>query len=232
MKYSSGDKEEEEERNRVIRQVLPKEPIVDSFLAPHLMEAMKAPLLQALRNEIEVYKSYPKQGQYNPDAFNPRNNTTCFMGQGFGMNGHGFEGWTDYDLDMYRRALGTIDHKEWGGCTLLEIWAADHFKDHKEMVNKTFRYCWGDEKELPELDFFINPFYRNAQSGKMEITEDQKEEQKAAEHLVKVSHYVEIKDRLKKTGMSNPLNLAADEKDDPPPQRRRRRDEEDEDEED
>lgn len=222
FQWNEGSKEEQEQRASLIEETLPKKPIVDSFLEPALMAAMKAPLLEALQREIEIYKKYPKKGKYDPKSFNPQNNTTCFMGQAFKANGHGFEGWEDHDLRVYRQRVGTIAHKEWGGCTLLEIWAGDHFKDYNKMVTGVFKYCWGGRKKMPIPEFHINPFYRNTKSGKFEATEIQMEQKDNAEHLTKIAAYCDIRDRLKKSGLKNPLELALKKEDDPIPQNKRR----------
>jgi len=217
IKWSHGTKEEQVEREKLIEKVLPKEPIIDSYLEPNLMKSMERVLIKALKREIKIYKAFPKtNAKYDPEKFNPRNNTQCFMGQGFAYNGHGMEGWYDADLRLYRAKVGMIAHKAWGTCTLLEIWGGDHFKDWNKMVVDTFKYCYGEIPRLPKLQFHINPFYRNAKSGAMEVTAEQAEEMAGAQHLNKIAAYIEIRDRLKKTGHSNPLNLEPDAKDDVP----------------
>lgn len=206
---------EERQRRELINKILPRKTIVSDFLQPRLMEAMHDVLIKALKKEIEIYKAYPKTGKYNPNTFDTRSNDTCFMGQGFQANGLGPEGWYDADLAEYRLAIGTIAHKEWGDCTLLEIWGGDHFKDYPEMVRGVMEYAWGRRKTMPELQFHINPFFKNASSGKMQLSEQQQETTAQAKHLNKVSAYLEIRDRLEKANLKNPLDLAYDEKDDP-----------------
>lgn len=212
IQWSEGTKKEQQKRAKLIEKVLPETPIVDSFLQPKLMGAMKQPLLEALKQEIEIYKAYPKKGKYNPKEFNPRTNTQCFMGQGFMANGHGFEGWHDHDLNVYRKRVGTIAHKEWGDCTLLEIWAGDHFESHKKMVTGVFKYSWGDRATLPKLDFYVNPFYRNTNSGKFDLTEEIKKHKANVELLESIAGYVYIRDRMKKEGIKNPLELEPEQK--------------------
>lgn len=214
IKFSS-DSPEEKARQELIKSILPEKNLVDDFLQPRLLEAMEDVLIKALKAEIKIYKAYPKTGEYAPGTFEPRNNLNCFMGQGFRHNGTGMEGWTDFELKQYRTAIGTIAHKEWGDCTLMEIWAADHFKDYTEMVKGVFLYCWGDRKTLPNLQFHINPFFKNTKSGTNIIADVQKEGMSYGEHLNKVAAYIEIRDRLKKAKITKPLDLAVEEKDDP-----------------
>lgn len=45
---------------------------------------------------------------------------------------------------------------------------------------------------------------------------------KNREHLIKVANYCEIRDRMKKAGVKNPLDLALEEKDDPVKPKRRK----------
>ena len=194
-------------RQELIQKVLPKKSIISEFLEPRLMEAMNDVLIKALRKEIEIYKNYPKKGEYNPNTFDTRSTDTCYMGQGFKGNGFGAEGWYDAELQAYRKAVGTIAHREWGNCTLLEIWGGDHFESHKDMVVGVMEYAHGLRSTIPEVQFYVNPLYRNNKSGKMILSESVKEDQSNAEHLNKIADYIEIRDRLKKAGETNPLNL-------------------------
>lgn len=228
-RMSEGSPEDQEKRTQQILDVLPEKPIVDSFIEEEIMVCMKPQLIKALKKEIEIYKKYPKTGKYEPKKFDPQNNQTCFMGQAFKWNGAGMEGWTDADLAVYRKKVGTIAHKEWGSCTLLEIWAADHFKDYQSMVTAVFKYCWGDRKTLPKLDFYINPLYRNIKSGKFKISDGQKWERENAEHMMKLAAYIEIRDRIKKSGVKNLTDLALNEKDDPVKRKRPNFDDEEDD---
>lgn len=211
---------EGKKRQALIKEVLPKVPIVDSFLQPRLMEAMDDVLIKSLKQEIEIYKAYPKPGQYNPETFDTRSNDTCFMGQGFRANGFGVEGWSDAELSDYRKAIGMISHTEWGGCTLMEIWGADHYKDYKEMVEGVMQYTWGKRKTMPELHFYINPFFKNPASGQMILSVRQQEDSENAKHLMKLASYIEIRDRLERAGEKNPLNLGLTKEEDPKPSKR------------
>lgn len=220
------------ERDKLIESILPKKSIVDDFLQPRLMEAMNDVLVKALKQEIEVYKKFPKQGEYKPDSFDTRSPDTCFMGQGFRANGIGMEGWYDVDLKKYRQAVGTIAHQEWGSCTLLEIWGGDHFNSHKEMVTGVMRYAWGKSKFLPDIQFYVNPFFKNSSSGQMVLSEKKKEDHENAFHMNKIASYLEIRDRMKKAGIDSPLQLGLTEEDDPQPKQYKKRYEEDEEEDD
>lgn len=220
---------EGQKRQKLIEQVLPKESIVGKFLQPRLMEAMSDILIKALKQEIEIYKAYPKAGKYNPDTFDTRSNDTCYMGQGFKGNGFGVEGWSDYELNEYRKAIGTLSHSEWGNCTLLEIWGGDHFESHKEMVTGVMEYAYGLRKTMPDVKFYVNPLYKNDASGKMILSKAVKEDHDNARHLNKIADYIEIRDRLKKAGETNPLNLGLTEEDDPKPRQRRSYEEEEDD---
>lgn len=205
---------EGKKREELIQKLLPKEPLTITYLEPELNASMRNVLIRTLQKEIEIYKEFPRKGKYNPETLDTRNPKTCFMGQGFQANGFGLEGWYDYDLNRYRKAIGTIKHMEWGDVTLLEIWGGDHMKDHSDMVKGVMRYCYGERKTCPALDFFINPFYKNSATGIMMHDEADKERDKDAEHLLKLASYIEIRDRLKKVKAHNPLALARDEEDD------------------
>jgi hypothetical protein len=220
ISWSEGSAEEQQKRKDLIEQILPKESIVESYIEPQLMEATKDVLIKALKKEIEVYKAFPKMGKYDPNTFDTRNPSTCFMGQGFRYNTAGLEGWTDAELHRYRAAVGMIDHQEWGKTTLLEIWGADHFKEHPEMVRDVMKYAWGLRKTMPPVEFYVNPFFKNKKTGQMVLTEGDKERAAEATHLSKLGAYIEIRDRLKKAKETNPLNLGLTEADDPQPSRR------------
>src|SRR3990172_2243774 len=92
---------EGKKRQELIEKVLPKKPIISGFLQPRLMEAMNDVLVKALKKEIEIYKVYPKKGNYDPNTFDTRSTDTCYMGQGFKGNGFGAEGWYDAELKQY-----------------------------------------------------------------------------------------------------------------------------------
>lgn len=202
-------------REELINQVLPKVPITGAAINDKILESTRSQAIEMLKQEIEVYKAFPRKGVYKPDEFNPRNSRQCFMGQGFTANGNGFEGWTDYDLVRYRTAVGTIAHEVWGNVTLLEIWGGDHFKDHKKMVKDVFLYCNREKKKLPKIDFYINPFNKNDNSGTWEPHADEIYQKANREHLIKIANYCEIRNRMKKAKVKNPMMLAIEEKDDP-----------------
>jgi hypothetical protein len=143
------------------------------------------------------------------------------MGQAFQYNGHGFEGWTSGDLAAYRKAVGTIKHEEWGDVTLLEIWGGDHFEKHRKMVTDVFKYSHGELPEMPKVNFYINPFYKNDKSGKWDADPDELLQIANRDHLTKIAHYLEIRDRMKKAKVKSPMDLAIEEKDDPKPGKRR-----------
>lgn len=220
---------EGKKRQKLIEKVLPKKTIVSEFLQPRLMEAMSDVLVKSLKQEIEIYKAYPKRGEYNPNTFDTRSTDTCYMGQGFKGNGFGAEGWYDDELKQYRLAVGTIHHSEWGNCTLLEIWGGDHYETHKEMVVGVMEYAHGIRKTMPDVKFYINPLYKNDASGKMVLSEAVKEDHDNAKHLNKIADYIEIRDRLKKAGVNNPLELGLTEEDDPKPRNRSKRSYDDDD---
>ncbi len=214
-------------RREKIDRVLPKEPLITPLLDVSKLTNVKRKMMEILLAEIEIYKEYPKRGQYVTETFDTRNNNTCFMGQGFKMNGAGFEGWEDSDLREYRNRIGTLPHGEWGGCTMLEIWGADHFEKYPDMVKGVADYAFGLRPALPAIQFHINPLFKNAKSGKQKPTDEQKAEKAYGQHLVKCADFVEIRRRLKAAGI--PLSrvrgweeLAVDEKDDPKPPKRRR----------
>lgn len=205
---------EGKKRTELIKSILPKKSIVGSFVQPRLMEATNDILIKALKKEIEIYKAYPKKGQYEPGTFDTRSTDSCFMGQGFKGNGFGIENWYDAELQDYRKAIGTIHHGEWGNCTLLEIWGGDHYVTHKEMVVGVMEYAYGLRNTMPELHFHVNPFFKNAKSGEMILSPAVKEDQDNAVHLNKLANYIEIRDRLKKAGHDKPLELGLTEEDD------------------
>jgi hypothetical protein len=202
---------EGKKRRALIDSLLPKKSIVDTFLQPRLMEAMEDVLIKALKQEIEIYKAYPKKGKYQLTTFDPRSPGNCFMGQGFRGNGLGLEGWYDGELQEYRRSIGTLSHKEWGDAvTLLEVWGGDHIKDYPEMVTGVMKYCWGERKTMPEVRFYVNPFYKNASSGKMVLTEDEKAQNKEQERIMKIAAYSEVKLWMKKHKTDRVMNFEPD----------------------
>lgn len=229
FKWNKGSKEEQVAREAKIKSIMPKVRL-SIVLGDRILKDMQPVLLRMLKKEIRIYKEYPKEGKYEPKAFNPRNQKKCFMGQGFEGNGKGLEGWYDADLVEYRKMVGTFNHKEWGDCTLMEIWAGDHFEAHTDMVVRTFMYCWGDVKRLPKLKFYINPFFKNEKSSTMEHDEEDKSQSSTATHYTKLANYIEIRGRLKKAGIEKLMELGETEEDDPKPRRRSHIEQDDDDE--
>lgn len=155
---------------KLFRENLPKVPLTHSILLPAMNKLLIPTLIEHLKAEIEIFKTYPKDKErYNIENFNPTNHKTCFLG--FIQNN---ADWSDADLSAYRVAIGTINHKIWGDCTLLEIWGADHFDTHPEMVKGVFSYCNGTRKTLPELKFVSIPFLITELTGKKTLDEDDK----------------------------------------------------------
>jgi hypothetical protein len=210
-------------REELIQKLLPKEPITGAGIHDKILRSTKKQAIDMLKQEIEIYRAFPKKGEYSPDTFTPRNSRQCFMGQGFTANGHGFEGWTDYDLVRYRKAVGTIDHPTWGNVTLLEIWGGDHYEKWPKMVKDVFDYGWGKLDKMPRVTFHISPWAKNDKSGTWDPDPDELYQAAQREHLIKIGHYIEIRDRMKKAGVKNPMDLAVDEKDDPVKQKKRYR---------
>lgn len=160
------------ERMAAIKAALPEHPITDDLI-PVLLKLCKEPLLEALKQEIEIYKAFPKQGRMDTLTFDTTNHKTCFMGQGFTVkSGQLFD---DGDLKDYRKAVGTYRHGTWGNATLLEIWGADHFKNYKPMVKGVFSYCKGDRTTLPHLAFHVFPLFSNENSGRWTLDEEDKD---------------------------------------------------------
>lgn len=198
---------EGKKRQELIDNLLPKEPLTKTYLEPELNTSMREVLIRTLKKEIDIYKQYPKKGEYDLITFDPRNPKKCFMGQGFQANGSGLESWYDAELNHYRKSIGTISHTEWGNVTLLEIWGGDHMKDHSEMVRGVMEYAHGKKKVCPAIDFFVNPFYKNGQSGKMVHDEQDKEQLKEVDRLNKIASYIAVRNALKRTGYKSPLEL-------------------------
>lgn len=202
-------------REALIDKILPKEPITGVGIHDKILKSTKRQAIEMLKKEIEIYRAFPKKGTYRPDEFTPRNSRQCFMGQGFTANGHGFEHWTDHDLVRYRQAVGTIEHPTWGNVTLLEIWGGDHFEKYPKMVKEVFLYGWGQKDKMPRVTFHISPWAKNDKSGTWDPDPDEIRTAAEREHLIKIANYCEIRDRMKKAGVKNPMDLAVDEKDDP-----------------
>jgi hypothetical protein len=163
-------------RVALIKKILPKKSLVETFLAPKV-KAMYPTLLNMLYAELEIYRAYPKKpleesgkAKAAVKTFEPRNHTTCFQGKAFKVKDRTFG---DADLVDYRRAIGTFNHAEWGDATLMEIWAGDHMKDHSKMVIKAFKYGANLIKTRPVLKFHVNPLFKNRTSGKTMLTKEQ-----------------------------------------------------------
>lgn len=156
----------------LIAKILPKVPLTESMLIPGLMKSAKKILVSTLRNELEIYRQYPKQGPMNKLVFNPTHHKTCFMGQGFHVDSSEVG---DAYLNDYRKAIGTLNHKQWGNATLLEIWAADHYDSHTAMVKGAFAYGKGDRNTCPVLKFHVFPLFANKQTGRKTFDDDDKD---------------------------------------------------------
>jgi hypothetical protein len=164
-------------RTKIIKNILPKESLVQTFLAPKV-DAMYPTLLKMLYAELEIYKAYPKKpleesgkAKAAVKTFEPRNHTTCFQGKAFEVKDKTFG---DADLRDYRQAIGTFNHAECGDATLMEIWAGDHMKEYPKMVIQAFKYGANLIKTRPVLKFNINPLFMNKTSGKTLLTKEQK----------------------------------------------------------
>jgi len=201
-------------RDELIKSILPTEPITGPAIHDKILRTTKRQAIEMLKQEIEIYRVYPKKGEYNIDTFTPRNSRKCFMGQGFKHNGSGFEGWSDYDLVQYRKAVGVIEHPTWGDCTLLEIWGGDHFEKYPKMVKAVMEYGWGKIDKMPAITFHISPWAKNDKSGTWDPDPDEIFQEANRQHMIKLANYCEIRDRLKKAGLKNPMELAVKEEDD------------------
>ncbi len=171
-------------RLKEIENALPKESIIDTIVQPELDKRMRRVLLTALKEEIEVYKAYPKKMEEEPakavKTFDTRNNETCFMGKGFRGNNHIKDG----ELVAYRKAVGTINHPEWGDCTLMEIWGGDHFEKYPSMVTGVFKYCTGLRKTMPPVRIMVNPLFANKHTGKSKLSKEQKQYKQDMDELL------------------------------------------------
>lgn len=188
--HVDGDKERQDR----IKAVLPEQTIISSVLEPLIEHSLFSILAQCVRQELEVYRKYPKKTKKYSDkeeetneqrvkTFDPRNNETCFMGKGFRGNTHSsnedpdtiaLDTMTDAELDDYRAAIGTIHHPMWGDCTLMEIWGGDHFEEHNEMVVGAFKYGMNMTDECPEIKFYANPLFHNKKSKRFKLSKAQR----------------------------------------------------------
>lgn len=160
-----------ESEQKFIDELLPKVPLTESILIPTLLKCAKKPMLEMIKQEIEIYKKYPKNGKMDVKTFDTRNHKTCFMGQGFRVTN---SEWGDADLAEYRKAIGTIHHGTWGNCTLLEAWAGDHYYEYTSMVKGVFSYTRGDRDTLPTIKIHILPIFSNKRSGRWQLDDDDK----------------------------------------------------------
>jgi hypothetical protein len=168
---------EGKEREALIKELLPKKTLVETFLLPKI-ERMYPLLLKMLYEELEIYRAYPKKpleesgkAKIAVKTFEPRNHTSCFQGKAFNVKDSSYG---DADLKDYRKAVGTFNHAEWGDATILEIWAGDHMKDHSKMVTQAFKYGANLINTRPNLKFFINPLFMNNKTGETILTPEQK----------------------------------------------------------
>tara|TARA_R110000868_G_scaffold14426_4_gene67181 strand:+ start:9965 stop:10579 length:615 start_codon:yes stop_codon:yes gene_type:complete len=174
-------------RKEIIENLLPKQTIISRILEPSIEKRLFHILEKCVREELEIYKSYPKRTYKSVEEakemtkdFNPGHPKTCFMGKAFKSNYNV----TDSELYEYRKAIGTIPHPVWGKCTLLEIWGADHIKDHRKMVLGAFKYAVGINKNCPTITMHVNPLFQNSKSGVYDITDEEKEDQEYRELLM------------------------------------------------
>jgi hypothetical protein len=163
-------------RKETIKNVLPKQTLIDTILMPKL-NLMFPTLLKMLYAELEIYRAYPKKpleesgkAKIELKTFDARNHTTCFQGKAFTVKDETLD---DADLRDYRNAVGTFNHAEWGGATLMEIWGGDHMKDYPEMVKQAFKYGANLINTRPVLKFHINPLFMNKKTGKTVMTPEQ-----------------------------------------------------------
>jgi hypothetical protein len=176
MKYI-GSGPEWDARVALIEKILPKETLVEQFLLPKVHQ-MFPMLVRMLYTELEIYRAYPKKpleesgkAKVAVKTFDARNHTKCFQGKAFEVKDNT---WGDADLKDYRTAIGTFNHAEWGDATLLEIWGADHMKEHRKMVTQAFKYGANLISTRPVLKFHVNPLFMNNKSGKTKLTDEQK----------------------------------------------------------
>lgn len=173
------------EREKLVASILPKKPITETILLPALKNQLIGPLLRTLKEEIKVYRKFPKvNGTYKPDIFDPRNPQTCFMGHGFYANSKGYEGWYDAELVKYRNAVGTLPHTRWGDTTVLEIWAADHFEKYPEMVKAVYDYGFDKIKRMPKIKFHIMPFMITSETGTPRDNGERKQAEETQDALI------------------------------------------------
>jgi len=127
--------------------------------------AFHASILPKIKEQIiieaGIYREREKpDANFDMDEFDPRDNNHCLFGQGFKGNG-GHIGTlfaiADDNMKETRALMCRIPHPIWGNCTLLEIWAADHYTDYKDMVCEMFKYLSGETDEMPEFEIHFHP---------------------------------------------------------------------------
>lgn len=177
MNVRFRDNQDTPERDKKIKEALPKQTLISTILEPAIESRMFDVIAECIKSELEVYRKYPKKEKVEEkkeqmeETFDPRNNGTCFMGNAFKANDHV----VDAELIKYRRAIGTIIHPIWGDCTLLEIWGGDHFEEHNDMVTGAFRYGMNLSDECPEIKVYVNPLFQNKKSKTFHLTEEQQQ---------------------------------------------------------
>jgi hypothetical protein len=185
MNIKQYDEEDTPERDAKIKEVLPKQTIISTVLEPLIEKLLFKPLAECVRQELEVYRAYPKKKPDEPlkemvDTFDPTNNESCYMGKGFKGN----DELIDIELVHYRQAIGTIPHFIWGNCTLLEIWGGDHFEEHKDMVLGAFEYGMKIRDDCPEIKFYTNPLFKNQRSKTFRLSDKQRKEKEYMDELM------------------------------------------------
>lgn len=175
---------EDPSRQQKISEILPEQDLISAKLEKEIEKKLFPVLTRILKEELEIYRKYPKRMEAPPKeeikTFDPTDNKTCFMGKGFQANTH----ITDSELVQYRKRIGTIDHPNWGNCTLLEIWGGDHFISHPEMVKAAFAYGTGLRKTMPPLRFHVNPLYFNKKTGKRKLNKEEEAHKEEMELLL------------------------------------------------
>lgn len=179
------DAEDSNERDELIKQLLPKQTIISEVLEPLIEKTLFKAMAKCVRMELEIYHNYPKKKREESKkeikkTFDPRNNGSCFMAKAFKSN----DDIVDAELTDYRKAIGTIPHHVWGNCTLLEIWGGDHFEDHPKMVNGAFAYGLGFRKTCPTIKFYVNPIFKNRASKNFKLSDAQREQQAYMDELM------------------------------------------------
>jgi len=191
------DENSSEERSAEINDLLPKVPLTTSIHKK--IEKLLCPLMvKAIKAELEIYRAYPKRMNEDPKVatktFDTRNPSTCFVGKGFKMN----SSLVDKELAIYRSKIGTIEHKEWGNCTLLEIWGGDHFAEHPKMVKAAFSYGVGLRDTMPTIKIYVNPLVYTEKSGKTKYTQEEIEEREAFDLMVAKAQLFGVKEPKKR----------------------------------